>query len=581
MKSQVDLLVSLLLTFSDDIGYSPSRDILTLSRRIENEGEPFISVTLPHLHESLIQGLRDGRFPLTRGWATQRDSVLPLFLSGFWNRIFDSQGVLLDGPCVRSIRFMRQLLLLFKKEKALCAQEYIDLAVQNFVATDVALGDLELPDETDTMTEICRFLFGNVIGRALVAGMNPKHGPGAVAEKLGTNSRWSFKTISPEAEEAFGGSFFRPNWERTLNDYPSIDTIPARLTAVAKTKQKPRLISIEPSYNQFLQQSLHTALKEELGKTAICGYLSQEPNKLLARVASETGDFATLDLSEASDRVSMQLVERLFAFNPAFLGYLHATRSRAVTLPDGSLLNLNKFASMGSALTFPVETMVFTTIVIYAICKAERNFTEGFVKGLLWNSQDLRIFGDDIIVPTQYYPIVTHLLTACGLKVNESKSFPTGWFKESCGGDYYKGTNVTPVYVRRKLPTSRRHVEEIISWSEMRNQLVVAHGYIPAVEMIDSHLSNLIPYPAKSHDTAGIGRVGPCDIPSITRWDAHLQVGKVRVMVPKYELRKENVHWSTALNKSLRTDLIIDAKHLDHDGRPVAARLNYRWVSVA
>jgi hypothetical protein len=36
-------------------------------------------------------------------------------------------------------------------------------------------------------------------------------------------------------------------------------------------------------------------------------------------------------------------------------------------------------------------------------------------------------------------------LTILGLKVNDEKSFVKGFFRESCGSDYYMGHNVTPV----------------------------------------------------------------------------------------------------------------------------------------
>jgi hypothetical protein len=80
----------------------------------------------------------------------------------------------------------------------------------------------------------------------------------------------------------------------------------------------------------------------------------------MAKEGSVSGEIATIDLSDASDRVSLALVEELFGFNPGFLRFLKLSRSPFAQLPGGELVLLNKFASMGSALTFPVEAMVFT-----------------------------------------------------------------------------------------------------------------------------------------------------------------------------------------------------------------------------
>jgi hypothetical protein len=61
----------------------------------------------------------------------------------------------------------------------------------------------------------------------------------------------------------------------------------------------------------------------------------------------------------------------------------------------------------------------------------------------------VQVFGDDIIVPVDSYQILADLLHSLALKVNESKSFASGNFREACGMDAYAGYDVTPVRVRR------------------------------------------------------------------------------------------------------------------------------------
>jgi len=123
---------------------------------------------------------------------------------------------------------------------------------------------------------------------------------------------------------------------------------------------------------------------------------------------------------------------------------------------------------MGSALTFPIESMVFLTIVFLA--KEEelrRPLTRKDIKSL---RGQVRIYGDDIIVPIGLVPAVVRLLEAFGLKVNQNKSFWNAKFRESCGGDYYQGHDVTVVRLRSLFPTNRKHALEMASTVSFRNQ---------------------------------------------------------------------------------------------------------------
>jgi hypothetical protein len=138
---------------------------------------------------------------------------------------------------------------------------------------------------------------------------------------------------------------------------------------------------------------------------------------------------------------------------------LHACRSRYYKLGN-QFYKFRKFAPAGSACTFPVQSIIFTTIAASAVMQ-----TRGFSRtniGLQRALRLVRVFGDDIIVPTDSIPVLYRLLSECGLKVSEQKSFHTGLFRESCGMDAYAGVDVTPVYVRdvynASKPTSLQSV---------------------------------------------------------------------------------------------------------------------------
>jgi len=587
MKSQ-DILIGMLESLGRPIGSYSEMDAKTIRSRVSLEGESFLEITLPRLDDLLLAGLRDGRLPRYEGWRTKRGWSHPEFLHGFWMRIFTPSGDLRPAACVHSIRAIRQVSRAFKKVFEVCSEERVDEAMKRFVEVDRALSGVKVPPYMHALSEVAHYLFGRIVGESVSAELRFHHGPGAVAERHDSLYRWEFEAISPSAERLVGAETFRPTWESLMKDPPRIEEIPARLIAVPKTAAKPRLISIEPSYNQFLQQGLEAELSRRLARYPVCDITNQSRNRELAHRGSVDGSLATIDLSDASDRVHYGLLKSMFSWNPTFVEFLDMTRSRVIQTPSGDLL-LNKFASMGSALTFPVETMFFLAIVVYTMCESVGDFSRRTVQGYL-HSEELGVYGDDIICPSHVVPMLTRHLEECGLKVNTDKSFSTGGFRESCGGDYWRGYNVTPVYVRRRMPESARDVAQLVSLSSLRNQWVARYGYSELTSSIDSFISSIIPYPAareEQHLTDaekptgfhGICRVGPDDRPD-GRWNPHLQRVEVKMMVP-VGVRKRT-RWSSraALFECLYGGYNQDERHLTHHGRPVSARLKHRWVGV-
>jgi hypothetical protein len=170
--------------------------------------------------------------------------------------------------------------------------------------------------------------------------------------------------------------------------------------------------------------------------------------------------------------VSKELVSRVF---PRELYYwLLATRTPKVRVPNGEIRSVRKFAPMGSALCFPVQCLVFTSVVIYASMQvlsgcAVGEFVklDGELKELVRKSvnafrhepfrrrphpfafEPSAIFGDDICVDRKLTPYVTNTLRHLGFLVNEDKSFRASkGFRESCGGFYLWGDDVKPLRFR-------------------------------------------------------------------------------------------------------------------------------------
>jgi hypothetical protein len=158
---------------------------------------------------------------------------------------------------------------------------------------------------------------------------------------------------------------------------------------------------------------------------------------------------------------------------------------------------------MGSALTFPIEAMVFATIIFMAIEKElNTSISRGKIKKFLGQ---VRVYGDDIIVPSRFVHAVTTELEAFGLLVNADKSFWSGKFRESCGKEYYDGHDVSVVKMRSMLPADRTNVQEIVSTVSFRNQLYFA-GLWKTARYLDDILGRLIPMPVVLETSPVLGR---------------------------------------------------------------------------
>ncbi len=188
-----------------------------------------------------------------------------------------------------------------------------------------------------------------------------------------------------------------------------------------------RLIGVEPLLNIMYQLGYGVEMAKRLAAFGV-DIRDQTPNQRAALEGSLTGALATLDLSSASDTVSREIVYELLPLNWAHV--LARGRSAKIELPSGSIVTQEKFSAMGNGYTFPLETLIFWALAS-SCCE---------------NDERVSVYGDDIIVPTEYFSLVTEVLRYAGFNVNVKKSYSTTPFRESCGHDYFEGTNVRPFY---------------------------------------------------------------------------------------------------------------------------------------
>lgn len=219
----------------------------------------------------------------------------------------------------------------------------------------------------------------------------------------------------------------------------SINLTPSnRVAFVPKSLKTFRSIAIEPLINLRIQLGVHDMWVDLFSKKSIAFLRDQRINQLFAKLgslASGLDSLATLDLSNASDTISRELVRWLLP--ESWFLFLDDLRVKT-SIFRGEEVELEKFSSMGNGFTFALETLIFWSLS--EACRLECNAPYLTVA-----------YGDDIICPTQCALLVTDVLSECGLSVNADKSFLVGGFRESCGADWQDGELVTPVYLRKRV----------------------------------------------------------------------------------------------------------------------------------
>lgn len=234
----------------------------------------------------------------------------------------------------------------------------------------------------------------------------PKHGPGSTAEYVSQSDKWWY-------------------CDRPLSHTSDV----SRMTDVPKDFAKRRLIAIEPVQRQYIQQGLARALRAtRFFRSWVCLDAVDGPRHL--GLACRPG-MTTVDLSDASDRIPVSLVEYLLP-GDWFSVLCEHTAIRA-SQPDGSVHNLGMFATMGCGYCFEVQSLIFRLLCI--LVGHQRT-------GLSFSTCATRChaFGDDIIVPESWLPEVLGLFDLLGFQWNPRKTCHSpDLFKETVGWWITKG----------------------------------------------------------------------------------------------------------------------------------------------
>lgn len=259
-------------------------------------------------------------------------------------------------------------------------------------------------------------------------------------------------------------------WWRDPDDvrmWRGSSALSARLSCVPKDMYKLRSITVEPSEATFLQQLTRSRL---IAAAARCmDRLSAIPQQAWGAgpemqqrrclLGSLTGHLATIDLSDASDSVRWDIVQRIFPKN--VLADLEKSRSCYVDV-DGTRYRCHMFAGMGNATTFIVESLYF-----WSLCTALSHWLRDFTP--------VSVFGDDIVLSRKVaaHPLFNHYLSRLGIVMNMAKSGLSEGpgFREACGVVAYQGETL-PLYRIRGYRAS--NPDELVAMCGLVNTVLCA-----------------------------------------------------------------------------------------------------------
>lgn len=555
MKSLMLLLRHVLQDCETYCGTTTTRDFLTISRRVEHEGLSFLTITLGDYASDFERSLEIGTIDPAFFRSFSKNGSIPKLFSGMIGQVFDNDGKLLDEPSIAAIFCVRQVCRMFKKILLPCSKERDLAAVEEYIKVERDLSMLKLAEIDSqfllTFKFVSGLLWSSVLGPLSKSiedrSTIPRHGTGATATKVLQNQKYSWTQWHQRLETYFPSdqycyhSFTAFMEESSKIDYVSPECEqPVRVVFVPKTLKTPRVIGIEPACMQYTQQALMSQIVKLIEKHPLTkghvNFSSQAINAELAILSSKEGHLASIDMKEASDRVHHALVELMLDSVPIVRDAIFACRSTKATLPNGLTLPLQKFASMGSALCFPIESMVFYTILITAeIIRLNLRRSASSVEFV---RQNMFVYGDDLFCPVALVPHIAPIFSAVCLKMNSNKSFCSGRFRESCGMDAYDGVDVTTIYVRRLLPSSVRDVSGLVSTVALSNQLH-KKGFFRSAEYLEDYLSRKrINIPVVVENSACVGYIRPERALTIHRRNKKLHRPEVKgfVVVAKKQL---------------------------------------------
>jgi len=618
------------------------KDQESLHKFVESRGLSVFLKDLPALGKHLDRCLANGEYlpsglPLSKRVSTR--VVIPKFLRGLYLLVFDERGQLKGAPDVQAILFLRQVYYLAKKTELDCPLVKKYAEVRAFMQVDrflpkpsgfweddyVSVKDVEC---LQTFASTPRYSYGNACFRSLFTGdtdpvdaipfdsgthqrllntldfvsgvlcstlgsYDPdewrfRHGPGAVSDAKRYTSKYNWTVWPDRLEREFPISDYGYHnygaWASMCSRVQAGGDPMSKLVPVPKDPDRPRLIAAEPTAHQWCQQNVRHYFYARVAHTWINKFIlfeDQTRNRVLARRGSIDGSLATIDLSSASDLISCLAVGCMFRSSAQLLLALQATRTRVLYqdvhpgLP--SEVRLRKFSTMGNACTFPVESLLFLTVVVASVLTQRRlPLTKESILSL---AGEVAVYGDDLIVPADSRELVIWCLGVLDFKVNASKSYWTGRFRESCGLDSFDGVDVTPVYWKAPYSSDPE--------SYVRTLDVCNNFYKKFYVNIAGHLRSTVKKwrpPLLPFDSGALGLVtrnmSESTLPYKSRWNARLQRDEFLIPVLISTAKRKRHQGDACLLQYFTEDPPpLVQWEAGYDTRP-KLRVQLRWVPL-
>jgi len=575
-----------------------TRDMHTLKNRVHSEGVSFATKILPKLSEGLLSFFESG-IAIYPGFKLARRAQYPLLFQRLFaiatSRTYSDDSTSDEIVAVKGIY---QLSLAFSKIRGAFDESALRKQYSEFCSVDAGLGLLSFSDN-DPILRTARAYMADFICHIDLDDIScrPRPGPGATNTPTELHERFEPHVMYKRIDEVlpYAEWFYSHPWDVVNQSRKYIGLVnqsfsepTSRFKFVPKKVGKARGICIEENEVQYYQQAFRRLLSHYIKKDPLIGNRivleDQSINASLALENSASRSMATLDMSEASDRIARSLVWYLFQDHAELAEALMVLSTRTIIPPvfqDGvsiSLPNLQtyKFAPMGSALCFPVMSLVHFMLLRSIILHSAKG------NSIIQDSRQVYVYGDDLIVPSQYADIICKTLPLYGMKINVKKSFSKCYFRESCGMHAYKGVEITPVLF--KHTPEHQTCEGLLSNLAVESQLF-SRGWFKTADFIrkemcisyrafhlldhDVHItSNLIGF---KRSTPLIPYFGSLKV----RKNADLQINFVRVPIFKSRKRVTELISEQAY---LRSMLVTneDAAHVwDTDDDQYVA---YQWI---
>lgn len=452
---------NLVQSIMTDCGFLQN-DIKYVLRRLAGEGYTFLTITLPSLGKHLIKCLEIGHFDREHFTCFRFKNSLIGFAYEYLSKIFDSQtGRLLVTPCGQAIKYIRQVCEYLYKLSVPYDTKLEEEATTNFIKNEKELRELGTDPEVAHFSEQLRKDFetfypdlSGVEVHKIFSSFRPRPTSGTF---IGSGRDYFLYRESESNHGFLQGSnaykgYYKPYDSLKVSDiadfFETRQVDYSELLLVPKDSRGPRTICREAIKRLETQMAYFDFMCSGLTRYSegAINFKDQTVNRRIAEESSVSRSYATLDLKDASDRVSYAVVKTVFRNSPGLRWFITGERRATHVKVNGNRTILSKLAGMGSGLTFPTMSL----LISLAICnRVQKIFNLPY--------EDIRkcvfVYGDDICVPRNWYATAISALGLIGLEVNTTKSFIKGFFRESCGADFFAGSDVAPI--RLKLSSSK------------------------------------------------------------------------------------------------------------------------------